>query len=137
MEWKTIRLGGYLKDKALGNEVTQKVLRREKGDCVLPCAFCRGKGKIGFGGGGVCSICGGRGEVTISEPIRKCVFCNGSGKGEARTENSCVVCKGKGAITVFMPHRICPDCKGKGRQSNQRWPCVSCSGRGIVPGESV
>ncbi len=55
----------------------------KSGDRVgIKCGFCHGTGKDPFGllsTLAACQVCGGRGRVTVIEPVVKWAFCHGSG----------------------------------------------------------
>lgn len=133
MEWKSVRMGQYQTDRSLREGAGLRVLREKEGCCILRCIFCRGKGTSRHGGG-ICLVCGGRGETILSGPIRKCVVCGGKGRGEGGgIDTTCLVCRGKGAVSVWDLYERCGACKGNGRRPGHKLPCSSCSGKGVVP----
>jgi len=49
------------------------------------CAWCTGRGKWAVAAGYVisCPVCGGKGQVLVSQPAVACRQCRGSGKRDA------------------------------------------------------
>jgi len=116
-----------------GNTSTRTEVRAQK-LMTLPCAFCRGKGKDPFdllSEKSICEVCGGRGEVTVAEPIFACAFCGGTGifPGSRLT---CTTCMGKGLVTIEEPAEACATCLGAGVVAGHTLPCSACGGRGRV-----
>jgi len=68
---------------------------------MIPCAFCKGKGKDPFripSKLSNCQICLGKGKVAIADiPHEKCTACKGTGIF-AHHRLPCSVCKGKGVV---------------------------------------
>lgn len=126
MRWQQVRLQRYSRDQ----EFLGKIIRREKGQVILPCACCRGRGRLGTS---PCHICHGKAEVAFLEPIRRCAFCRGSGCGKPGTLITCPICRGRGALSIEEPVHDCPQCRGSGR-GGKGLPCIRCGGKGIVSG---
>jgi DnaJ-class molecular chaperone len=102
----------------------------------VPCAFCHGTGIDPFGilsYKSTCSVCGGRRVVSVPAARMRCTHCSGTG---AIKTFRCNVCGGKGWVDALPePTRICPDCGGTGSESsNPALECLTCRGRGRVPG---
>jgi DnaJ-class molecular chaperone len=100
----------------------------------LPCAFCRGEGKDPFdllSEKAACGVCGGRGEVTVAEPIYACAFCCGTGVFPG-SRLTCTTCMGKGLVTIEEPAEACRACLGTGVVAGHTLPCSICGGRGRV-----
>ena len=68
---------------------------------IIPCAFCKGKGKDPFRTPSKlsnCQICLGKGKVAIADiPHEKCTACKGTGIF-AHHRLPCSVCQGKGVV---------------------------------------
>jgi DnaJ-class molecular chaperone len=66
------------------------------------CAWCMGTGKRAISAGYVvsCLVCGGKGNVLISQPAGQCKQCAGSGRRDAA--HSCLTCAGTGWARVFV-----------------------------------
>ncbi len=60
------------------------------------CGFCRGSGQGHSGSSVTCTVCGGKGMVSVKEPIKACPECRGWGKSGSGL--SCIKCRGKGVI---------------------------------------
>jgi len=60
------------------------------------CAWCDGAGKrnVTYGNQTSCSVCGGKGHVSIAQPVETCRQCEGSGK--RGTNVLCFHCAGTG-----------------------------------------
>ena len=107
-------------------------MKKEK----LQCGFCGGTGKDPFNllsECSVCQVCGGKGNVLITEPFVKCVFCGGKGVYPGK-RITCTVCHGKGSLTGDNGlTECCPACKGSGAAGDSGLPCLKCKGKGVVP----
>jgi DnaJ-class molecular chaperone len=102
---------------------------------LIPCAFCKGKGKDLFNllsELATCQVCGGTGKVEIIEPAIKCAFCKGTGVYPHNGRVTCTVCNGKGMVTVKGETEGCPKCKGSGQEIESGLPCIKCRGKGVV-----
>ena len=100
----------------------------------IKCVFCKGKGIDPFellSPLSTCTVCGGKGKVTIEEPYIRCAFCHRTGV-YPNSRLSCTVCTGKGVIGFKDPKTTCPDCKGSGREHTTPLPCIRCGGIGVV-----
>ena len=127
MRWKQVVLSKYYRE----TEDTGEIIKREEGWAIIPCAFCKGKGEGDYPGS-KCIVCGGKGTVSVSEPIRRCVFCRGTGKTRAASSLVCTVCSGKGAVNVTEPVEICSSCRGSGKKRGSNLSCIACRGKGLV-----
>jgi len=117
-----------------GNIMSVQIIKKEEGKITLKCAFCHGKGIDPFeilSKLSTCQVCGGRGEVTILEPVIECAYCSGSGVHRDQ-HLTCVVCAGKGMVNIKEPYETCPDCKGRGIVPGDYLPCLKCGGKGVV-----
>ena len=74
---------------------------------AIKCAFCRGTGVHPHGARVTCTVCNGKGMVTVS-----------TGGGSAYG--------GKGATEA------CAKCKGTGMVTDSGLPCTTCGGKGRV-----
>lgn len=75
---------------------------------AIKCAFCRGTGVHPHGARVTCTVCNGKGMVTVSTGVRHLPDYGGKGATEA-----CAKCKGTGMVTDSgLP---CTTCGGKGR----------------------
>jgi len=74
---------------------------------AIKCAFCHGTGVYPHGVRVTCTICNGKGMVTVS-----------TGGGS--------VCGGKSAM------KTCFKCKGTGMATDSGLPCTTCVGKGMV-----
>ena len=113
-----------------------EIIRGEEGKIAAQCAFCVGKGTDPFdllSKISICQVCGGRGEVNLSEPAIRCVFCGGTGIHRNR-RLTCTVCGGKGMTEISEPVEPCPECKGLGVVAGDYLPCLTCRGKGVVGG---
>ena len=111
-----------------------EIIRGEEGKIAAQCAFCQGKGIDPFellSKFSTCQVCGGRGEVSLSEPAIECAFCGGTGIHQNR-RLTCAVCGGKGIVGVNEPVEPCPECKGKGVIEGDYLHCLKCKGRGVI-----
>ncbi|MEW6410765.1 MAG: hypothetical protein AB1488_11785 [Nitrospirota bacterium] len=102
---------------------------------IVICAFCRGKGKDPFNllsELATCQVCGGTGEVEVSEPAIKCAYCLGTGVHPYGVRITCTVCNGKGMVMVRGETEVCGDCKGSGRAFESKLPCLICKGKGVI-----
>jgi len=114
--------------------MTVEIIREAEGKITLKCAFCQGKGIDPFellSKLSTCQVCGGRGQVTISEPAIECVYCGGTGIHRDQ-RLTCVVCYGKGMVGIKEQVETCPDCKGKGVIEGDYLPCLKCGGKGVL-----
>ena len=102
---------------------------------LIPCAFCKGKGRDPFNllsELATCQVCGGTGKVEIIEPAIKCAFCKGTGVYHG-TRLTCIVCNGKGMVTApESPTECCPKCEGTSMTMDSAMPCIKCRGKGVV-----
>lgn len=128
MRFRIVSFGHYAEDTEFRKT---RVLRTEDHGAVLSCGFCQGKGcGAAFG---TCTVCSGRGEVTVGEPFRRCRPCRGTGRATASTTLVCTVCRGKGAMSVPEASENCPVCGGKGKVGGPGYLCGRCRGAGLVP----
>jgi len=74
---------------------------------AIKCVFCKGTGVYPHNARVTCTVCNGKGMVTVS-----------TGGGSASG--------GKGATNK------CPECKGTGAAKDSGLPCVKCGGKGVV-----
>ncbi len=99
------------------------------------CAFCHGQGVDPFNcmsDGSVCGSCSGKGTVLVPTPHVRCAYCSGTG---AHKTYRCLVCGGSGVVAAPTgPTRTCPDCDGKAFEASSGLACLTCKGRGVVPG---
>jgi DnaJ-class molecular chaperone len=68
---------------------------------LITCAFCKGTGKDPFNllsSFATCQVCGGRGDVGITEPAIECAYCKGTGVYPYGSRITCTVCGGKGMV---------------------------------------
>lgn len=102
------------------------ILRQE----IYQCGFCKG---IGEKPKGVkCSVCKGKGQVSVKPPAIVCAFCKGRGEERPRTNITCTVCRGKGFVSVIEPIGQCPHCRGTGAEPTNKLPCIVCRGKGVI-----
>lgn len=99
-------------------------------DGVYPCAFCNGTGEKPRGS--KCSVCKGKGTVSVDSPAVRCAYCKGRGEERPRTNVTCTACRGKGVIHVEEPIEICPHCRGTGKEPTNKLICITCRGKGVV-----
>ena len=99
-------------------------------DEAYPCGFCSGTGEKPRGSR--CSVCKGKGTVSVEPPAVKCAFCKGRGEEKPRTNVTCTACRGKGIIHVQEPIEICPHCRGTGKEPTNKLICITCRGKGVV-----
>lgn len=97
---------------------------------VYDCGFCNGTGEKPKGS--KCSVCKGKGIVSVEPPAVICAYCKGRGEEKPRTNVTCTACRGKGIISVQEPIEICHHCKGRGAEPTNKLPCVVCRGKGVV-----
>jgi len=102
------------------------ILRQE----VYQCAFCKGTGEKPRGA--KCSVCTGKGQVSIQPPVIVCTYCKGTGEEHPRTNITCTVCKGKGFVSIIEPIGECPHCRGTGAEPTNKLPCLVCGGKGVI-----
>ena len=114
-----------------------EIIERSGDRVTIKCAFCGGIGKDPFGLLSVlatCQVCGGKGKITVTEPVVRCAFCNGSGVHPSR-RYTCIACNGKGVVPAPLEEEreVCPECGGTG-QSHSHWnvPCLKCKGKGFI-----
>lgn len=100
------------------------------GDEVYPCGFCNGTGEKPKGS--KCSVCRGKGSVSVESPAVKCAYCKGRGEEKPRSNVTCTACRGKGVIHVEEPIEMCSRCKGTGKEPTNKLVCVTCRGKGVV-----
>lgn len=120
MEWKFLNLAEKETSEAF------RIIKKKS----LSCAFCRGEGNIG---GGICPICGGKGQNRVFPPLILCQKCAGWGSYPMNSQSSCMTCKGRGAVSVKLPLTFCPACGGRGDATNGL-SCTKCGGKGIITG---
>jgi len=102
----------------------------------VQCAFCGGKGQDPFGIMSVqstCSVCRGRGIVSVKTPYVRCAFCQGTGI-YPYSRLTCTACGGVGVSSVKEPYKTCPHCLGTGVDpgSQAGFYCLTCHGSGVV-----
>lgn len=100
----------------------------------VSCAFCRGAGKDPFGimsALSTCSVCRGKGCVTVPKLNECCAHCKGSGAIKTFT---CTTCMGKGLLAALKGStENCPECGGSGDDfSVGAMACLTCRGRGKI-----
>jgi DnaJ-class molecular chaperone len=78
---------------------------------AIKCAFCKATGVYPAGARITCTVCNGKGMVTMS-----------TGGGSAYG--------GKGATEE------CPKCRGAGAAKDSGLPCLKCGGKGVVSRKS-
>ncbi len=111
-----------------------EIIKEKEGKITLKCSFCKGTGVDPFellSKLSVCQVCGGREEVSISEPAIECVYCGGTGVHRDQ-RLTCVVCGGKGMVGIKEPVETCPKCNGKGVVKGYYLPCLKCGGSGVL-----
>lgn len=99
-------------------------------DEIYPCGFCKGEGEKPRGT--KCSVCRGKGEVSLEPPTVICAFCKGGGEERPRTNVTCTVCRGKGVVSIQEPIEICSHCRGTGAEPTNKLPCIVCRGKGVI-----
>jgi len=99
-------------------------------DEVYPCAFCNGTGEKPRGS--KCSVCKGKGIVSVDPPAVRCAYCKGKGEEKPRTNITCTACRGKGVFHVEEPVEICAHCRGTGKEPTNKLICINCRGKGVV-----
>ena len=99
-------------------------------DEVYPCGFCQGTGEKPKGS--KCSVCKGKGTVSVEPPAVRCAYCRGKGEERPRTNVTCTACRGKGVIHVEEPIEPCPHCRGTGKEPTNKLVCIKCRGKGVV-----
>ena len=97
---------------------------------TIDCAFCSGIGERPRGSR--CSVCGGKGKVSVPPPFIRCAYCKGRGEEKPRSNLTCIVCRGKGYVSVKEPAETCPKCGGKGADPHNKLPCLKCRGKGLI-----
>jgi len=122
--WQPVKLGpgaqGY------GGHQLGELLEDE----AYPCGFCNGTGQKPRGS--KCSVCKGKGTVSVEPPAVRCAYCKGRGEEKPRTNVTCTACRGKGVIHVQEPIEVCPHCRGTGKEPTNKLVCVKCRGKGVV-----
>lgn len=63
----------------------------------MKCAFCNGTGVYPMGTRITCTVCKGKGMVTVKSPSEECPKCKGSGQ-ETDSGLPCIKCRGKGVV---------------------------------------
>lgn len=99
-------------------------------DDIYECGFCGGSSEKPRGSR--CSVCGGKGTVSVNPPAVICAYCKGSGEEKPRSNITCTACRGKGVIHVQEPVERCSHCQGTGKEPTNKLPCVICRGSGVV-----
>jgi len=122
--WHPVTLGSS------GRQSNRSFLGKILDEDVYDCGFCKGKGEKPKGS--KCSVCEGKGIVTVEPPAVICAFCKGRGEEKPRTNVTCTVCRGKGVIHVQEPVEKCPHCHGIGKEPTNKLPCIVCRGSGVV-----
>jgi len=122
--WQSVKIGSGA--QGYGSHQIGEILEEE----VYPCAFCKGTGEKPRGSR--CSVCKGKGTVSVDPPAVRCAYCKGKGEEKPRTNITCTACRGKGVIHVEEPIEICPHCRGTGKESTNKLICINCRGKGVV-----
>jgi len=122
--WQPVKLGSGA--QGYGSHQAGEILENE----VYPCAFCKGTGEKPRGS--KCSVCKGKGIVSVDPPAVRCAYCKGKGEEKPRTNITCTACRGKGVIHVEEPIEICPHCRGTGKEPTNKLICIICRGKGVV-----
>ena len=65
---------------------------------AIKCAFCKGTGVYPRNGRVTCTVCNGKGTVTVKGETEGCPKCKGSGQ-EIESGLPCIKCGGKGVIS--------------------------------------
>jgi len=99
-------------------------------EATHPCGFCKGRGEKPKGT--VCPVCRGSGELSVNPPAVVCAYCKGRGEEKPRSTITCTVCRGKGFVRVTEPIEGCIRCRGTGAEPNNKLPCLTCQGKGVV-----
>jgi len=75
--------------------------QRESMGSRQKCAWCAGRGQWAVAVGYVisCPVCGGKGQVLVTQPAGTCRQCQGSGRRDAT--GPCLTCAGTGWARVF------------------------------------
>ena len=97
---------------------------------IFTCAFCNGTGEKPKGS--KCSVCKGKGTVSVDSPAVRCAYCRGKGEEKPRSNVTCTACRGKGVIHVEEPIELCPHCRGTGKEPTNKLVCIKCRGKGVV-----
>ncbi|MCG2710650.1 MAG: hypothetical protein L6246_10100 [Thermodesulfovibrionales bacterium] len=121
--WQTVKLGPA---GQYGSHQIGELLEDE----VYPCGFCNGTGEKPRGS--KCSVCKGKGSVSVEPLAVKCAYCKGGGQEKPRSNVTCNACRGKGVIHVEEPVQICPHCQGTGKEPTNKLVCIKCRGKGVV-----
>jgi DnaJ-class molecular chaperone len=64
---------------------------------VIKCAFCKGSGVYPHNGRVTCTVCSGKGMVTVKGATDTCPECEGTGQA-IDSGLPCIKCRGKGVI---------------------------------------
>ena len=88
---------------------------------AIPCAFCRGTGVHPHGARVTCTVCNGKGKVSVSTGLSGVA----SQRFTVKTEGASAP-GGKGAMEA------CSKCKGTGMGTDSGLPCLTCGGKGVV-----
>lgn len=110
--------------------VSSKFIGKILNDDIYECGFCGGRGEKPHGTR--CSVCAGKGAVSVILPAVICAYCKGSGEEKRRSNLTCTVCRGKGVIHVQEPIEKCSHCHGTGAEQTNKLPCMVCRGSGVV-----
>jgi len=122
--WHPVKLGPGV--QGYGGGQLGELLEDEE----YPCGFCSGTGAKPRSS--KCSVCKGKGTVSVEPPAVKCAFCKGRGEEKPRTNVTCTACRGKGVIHVEAPIEICAHCRGTGKEPTNKLICIKCRGKGVV-----
>jgi len=122
--WQPVTLGSSTRQSR------RNFLGKILNDDIYECGFCSGTGEKPKGSR--CSVCGGKGTVSVSPPAVICAYCKGRGEEKPRTNVTCTVCRGKGVVSVQEPIEICHHCRGRGAEPTNKLPCIVCKGKGVV-----
>jgi len=68
---------------------------------AVMCAYCKGRGEEKPRSNVTCTVCRGKGFVSVAEPVEGCTHCRGTG-AEPNNKLSCLKCGGKGVVTKMM-----------------------------------
>jgi len=64
---------------------------------AIKCAYCKGTGVYPHNGRVTCTVCNGKGMVTVKGETEGCPKCKGSGQ-EIESGLPCIKCRGKGVV---------------------------------------
>jgi RecJ-like exonuclease len=121
--WQPVKLGPA---GQYGSHQVGELLEEE----AYPRGFCSGTGEKPKGS--KCSVCKGKGMLSVEPPAVRCAFCKGRGEEKPRTNVTCTACRGKGIIHVEEPIEICQHCRGTGKEPTNKLICITCRGKGVV-----